>query len=86
MSEVDLTVGVKGPGLQKGTLKVILKWEKRPMSKEVALSAQDEGYIALEGGASISEYTRLLPKRWLRWWERLPPAELGVMVRMWLSL
>lgn len=86
MSEVDLTVGVKGPGLQKGTLKVILKWKKRPMSNGEALSAQEEGYIALEGGPSIREYTRLLLKRWLRWWERLPPAELGVMMRMWLSL
>lgn len=49
MSEVGLTVGVKGPGLQKGTLKVIFKWEKRPVSKGVVLSAQDEGYIALDG-------------------------------------
>lgn len=86
MSEVDLTVCVKGPGLQKGTLKVILKWEKRPMSEGVVLSVQDEGYIVLEGGPSIREYTRLLPKKWLKWWERLPPAERGVMMRMWLSL
>lgn len=56
------------------------------MSEGVVLSAQDEGYIALEGGLSIREHTRLLPKKWLKWWERLPPAELGVMMRMWLSL
>lgn len=49
-------------GLQ-GTLKVILKWEKRPMSEGVVLSAQDERYIALEGGPSTREYTRLLPKK-----------------------
>lgn len=33
------------------------------MSEGVVLSAQDEGYMSLEGGPSIREHTRLLPKK-----------------------